>query len=251
MRQADRRRAVWSRPGRPPRRGPAAARRPGSVTSMFTQASRAERTITITHSQTNRIAGLGILFPPRSIAPRMRCIIGGLSGIASGGGSSRLLPAVEGRRVAAEELGLGERRRFSNSWTSTRSFGAWMFAKPSVVPSRSISASRRGLLQVVHERDRAAGRDADGLAAPGACQRLARPPRTRARRCPPRTRSRSPPVWTTSETPYGRRLSKWRTSAACASSGSCSGWIRPLTLARANGHDRVDRARRPGARRLR
>src|SRR5262249_21659109 len=30
---------------------------------------------------------------------------------------------------------------FSNSSSSTRSFGAWMFAKPSVVPIRSISAS--------------------------------------------------------------------------------------------------------------
>ena len=40
--------------------------------------------MTITHSQTNRIAGFGILFPPRSIAPRIRCIIGVPEGAASG-----------------------------------------------------------------------------------------------------------------------------------------------------------------------
>ena len=42
---------------------------------MSAHASSAEMTITITHSQTNRIAGFGILLPPRSIAPSTRTII--------------------------------------------------------------------------------------------------------------------------------------------------------------------------------
>ena len=42
---------------------------------MSAQESSAERMITITHSQTNRIAGFGILLPPRSIAPSTRTII--------------------------------------------------------------------------------------------------------------------------------------------------------------------------------
>ena len=66
---------------------------------MSTQASSAETTITITHSQTNRIAGFGILLPPRSIAPSTLTIIPfeGSAGEAGAGACSligcRLVPA--------------------------------------------------------------------------------------------------------------------------------------------------------------
>ena len=44
--------------------------------------------ITITHSQTNRIAGFGILLPPRSIASRTRTIIPRVGSAAGGGGAA-------------------------------------------------------------------------------------------------------------------------------------------------------------------
>ena len=111
-----------------------------------------------------------------------------------------------------------------------------MLAKPSVAPRSRISAVGHGLAERVHERDRAAGRDLHGLAAPGGGERGAAPPRTpgpsvsakkpwpvsAARR--PRARSRT-----------GAAPSRCRISAACASSGSCAGWMRMLIFARAYG----------------
>ena len=44
--------------------------------------------ITITHSQTNRIAGFGILLPPRSMAPRILCIVPAAGSAAGGGGAA-------------------------------------------------------------------------------------------------------------------------------------------------------------------
>ena len=57
------------------------------VTLMSAQARRADTTITITHNQTNRIAGFGILLPPRSMAPRIFCI-NPAGGTAAGGGGA-------------------------------------------------------------------------------------------------------------------------------------------------------------------
>ena len=70
--------------------------------------------ITMTHSQTNRIAGFGILLPPRSIAPSIRTISprGGSAG--AGGGQALAHDAVSSSRPslgeAAEELRLRDDR---------------------------------------------------------------------------------------------------------------------------------------------
>ena len=112
---------------------------------MSAQASRAERTITPTQSQTNRIAGFGILLPPRSIAPRTRTITRARARRTGGGGGparSCVLSFFSATASAKRpKNSASTRTAFSNSSSSTRSFGAWMFAKPSVVPSIRISAS--------------------------------------------------------------------------------------------------------------
>ena len=66
------------------------------VTLTSNQARTTERTITPTQSQMNRIAGCGILLPPRSIAPRMRTIIpvDSVAGAAVAGGSLMRLHPV-------------------------------------------------------------------------------------------------------------------------------------------------------------
>ncbi len=82
---------------------------------MSAHESRAERAITPTQSQTNRIAGLGILLPPRSIAPRRRSIIPGAGGVGSVADRRRLAHASrppfavgECGGEAPEEFGLDD-----------------------------------------------------------------------------------------------------------------------------------------------
>ena len=102
------------------------------VTSMSAQARRADTTITITHNQTNRIAGFGILLPPRSMAPRIFCINPAGSAAGGGGAACSLTPppARSGPNVSANrpKNSASTATAFSNSSRSTRSFGAWMLA---------------------------------------------------------------------------------------------------------------------------
>ena len=110
-----------------------------------------------------------------------------------------------------------------------------MFAKPSVVPTSSASASRQRLRERADDRDRAAAAGEQHVAAPRRRPRGARRVVGRARRSRRRSRCRS-----------GRaaRRARCRTAAAraggamtasCASTASCSGCTRTLSTARAYG----------------
>ena len=124
------------------------------------------------------------------------------------------------------------RTAFSNSSTSTRSFGPWMLAKPSVAPEEEDLGVRGRLAQSLDERDRAAGRDLDGLAAPGGLDRgdIA---------------SHTGPLELAREAVAGRASGDLERdperalglevaiTAACASAAACSGCTRTLSMARA------------------
>ena len=89
--------------------------------------------ITITHSQTNRIAGFGILLPPRSMAPRILCIVPPRALRPEGVGqpvahASSSLDLALYASANRPRNSVSTSTAFSNSSSSTRSFGAWMFA---------------------------------------------------------------------------------------------------------------------------
>jgi hypothetical protein len=123
---------------------------------------------------------------------------------------------------------------FSNSSSSTRSFGAWMFAKPSVVPTMRMAASGAASCSEL-----TSGMDPPApivtVGAPHAADQAARA----ASKAGLEVRAAKPfpvaPACTCSRMPNGSCSSRWRISAACASPASCSGWTRRFSLARAYG----------------
>ena len=145
--------------------------------------------------------------------------------------------------MLAEEHRLGDHGLLDSS-TSTRSFGPWMFANPSVAPKSSFSASGTACA-APHEWDRAARRDQYRLLPPQACssRRSWRPTPGRPVAAEAVARLTGGGVRGDAERAHAWRC---RTTAACASAASCSGWTAGSTPRGQRG-DRIDRPSTDGA----
>ena len=139
------------------------------------------------------------------------------------------------RRTRAKNVGLGGDRLLElvEQHALVRARGCWRSRR-----WRRRAGSRRPApraWQRVDERDRAAARRADRLAAPGGRHRRARRLVGGARRSAAAKPLPVSRACTSSAIPNGRSASRCATSAACASTASCSGWTRRLSFARACG----------------
>ena len=152
-----------------------------------------------------------------------------------------LMPLPAARRVAAEELGLGDHRLLELVEQHALVRRVDVGEPVGRAEQQHLGLGRR-LLQRADERDRAAGRDATRSRCPRPPRARRAPPRRPGPRSPRRSPCRSRAACTverdrrTAAAPRGAA-----SSAACASTGSCSGMHAQAQLGPRVRHDRVDR----------
>ena len=156
------------------------------------------------------------------------------SAAAAGALAHAPLPCRRRRGVAAEELRLGEHRLLElvEQHALVRRVDVGEAVRR---PEQQHLGVGHRLLQRVHERDRAARCEGHRLAAPRArervARRLVRRPGGRRREA----RAGLPACTVSDDAERPQPLEVGRSARACASTGSCSGWTRRLSFARAYG----------------